>query len=472
MLVSVAFIAAAMMVVPRLAMADDADLIPTGVLDEPPKPPPTADAKPAKPKPPKKFHWKLFLENAFTVSAFDHDVVVPFPSSFAVGWQNRTSFDAYLQWKPLKSLSFTFSDRLNLYFQDQQSFFSKNTVRNDLREGYVTWQPHTSIYLEVGRINVRNGAALGFNPTDFFKTRTLVGQASLDPSVIRQNRFGTLMVRGQAIWSSGSVSIAFAPKVMSPSPVIESDPIGVDPHFAATNSAYRVLGTLSFDALNLSPQLLGYFEPGRSKAGIHLSRPIGDAVVVYAEWAAGPEKNLITRAIEFGRQMGTLPDNAPLLPPTSASTSFRNDVAGGFSWTIATKVTLNVEYHFHQSGFGLGYWKNWFALGSTPGAPAALTGELWYLRAYANDQQEPLTQHEVFVRASWPRAFVPNLELTAFAFVDLLDGSVLSQVSANYYLSSRWTASVYLSSNLGPTRSERGSFPQRVSSIFQLTLYL
>ena len=67
---------------------------------------------------------------------------------------------------------------------------------------------------------------------------------------------------------------------------------------------------------------------------------------------------------------------------------------------------------------------------------------------------------------------MPNLELTAFAFVDLLDGSVLSQVSANYYLSSRWTASVYLSSNLGPTRSERGSFPQRVSSIFQLTLYL
>jgi len=49
---------------------------------------------------------------------------------------------------------------------------------------------------------------------------------------------------------------------------------------------------------------------------------------------------------------------------------------------------------------------------------------------------------------------------------------VLGQVSANDYLSNRWTASVYLSSNFGPARSERGSFPQRVSSIFQLTLYL
>jgi hypothetical protein len=67
---------------------------------------------------------------------------------------------------------------------------------------------------------------------------------------------------------------------------------------------------------------------------------------------------------------------------------------------------------------------------------------------------------------------VNDLDLTAFAFVDLLDGSVLSQVSANYYLSHRWTASVYVSSNLGAARSERGSFPQRLSSIIQLTLYL
>lgn len=472
MRVGVAFIAAAMMVVPRLAMADDADLIPRGVLDAPPRPPLGADAQPARPKPPSKLQWKSFLEDAFTASAFDHGVVVPYPSSLAVGWQNRSSFDGYLQWKPLESLSFTASDRLNLYFQDQQSSISRDAVRNDLREGYVTWEPRTNVYLEAGRINVRNGAALGFNPTDFFKTRTLVGQASLDPSVIRQNRLGTLMARGQAIWSGGSVGIAFAPKVMSPSPVLESNPLGVDPHFAATNGAHRVLGTLSFDVLDLSPQLFGYFEQGRSKVGVNLTRPIGDAVVAYAEWAGGPEKNLVTRAIEFGQQTGTLPGNAPLLPPTSPSTSFRNDVSGGLSWTIATEVTLNAEYHFHQSGFGLEDWRNWLALGSAPGAPAALTSELWYLRAYANDRQEPLTQHEAFVRASWPRAFVPDLELTAFAFVDLLDGSVLSQVSANYYLSSRWTASVYLSSNLGPTRSERGSFPQRVNSIFQLTLYL
>ena len=159
---------------------------------------------------------------------------MPYPPALAVSWQDRTSVDATLAVETNQVPFLHVSDRANLYVQDRQAFISRDTIRNDFREGYVTWEPHTSMYLEAGRINVRNGAALGFNPTDFFKTRALVGQASLDPSVIRQNRLGTLMVRGQAIWSGGSASVAFAPKVMSPSPVVESDPLGVDPHVAAT----------------------------------------------------------------------------------------------------------------------------------------------------------------------------------------------------------------------------------------------
>ncbi len=101
-----------------------------------------------------------------------------------------------------------------------------------------------------------------------------------------------------------------------------------------------------------------------------------------------------------------------------------------------------------------------------------MANELWFIRGYANDQQEPVTQHQAFVRASWPRAFTTELELSAFAFVSLLDGSVLSQVSANYYLSDAWTVSAYGSANLGQGRSERGSFPQRGNVIFQVTRYL
>src|ERR1043166_923921 len=207
MRIGIVLVATGVLVAPRLAMGQTADPIPAGVLDQSQKTsPPTSSST---------FHAKIFLEDALTTSSFEDEVAVPYPPALAVRWQGRTSVDAILQWKPIKSLSFTVSDRANLYVQDKQAFMSPDTIRNDFREGYVTWEPHTSVYVEAGRINVRNGAALVCNPTDFFKTRALVGQASLDPSLIRQNRLGTLMVRGQAIWSGGSASVGFAPKVMS-----------------------------------------------------------------------------------------------------------------------------------------------------------------------------------------------------------------------------------------------------------------
>ncbi len=356
------------------AAGDDVDLIPQGVLD------PQARTAPAPtphgtPRAPPTVRGKVFVEDAFSAWSAPGTVPVPDPS-LAIDWQNRTSIDAAVQWRPRSWLTFTLSDRLNVFAQDRERILSANTLRNDLREASLTWEPRSGWYLEAGRINVRNGAALGFNPTDFFKTRTLVGQASLDPSIIRQNRLGTLMVRGQAIWNGGSASIAYAPKIARPSPVVEDDPIGVDPRFDATNAAHRVLCTLNLELLDLSPQLLAYFELHRSKVGANVSRAMGDAVVAYAEWAGGPEETLIARANAFGRATGTLPVTAPLLPPTATNIVFRNDAAAGFSWSVAATITFNVEYHFHDAAFSRTDWRNWFDIGSASGAPGkACRGE-------------------------------------------------------------------------------------------------
>jgi hypothetical protein len=459
---------------PRTAMGsgvDDVDLIPSNVLGEAAAQKPAA-ADPKEPEVRRTFQGRFFVEDALTLSSAPGAVPVPYPSGLVVDWQNRSSLDASFRWKPWTALAITVSDRVNVFEQNGVAFDSTQTLRNDVREGFVTWEPVSNTFFEGGRINVRNGSALGFNPTDFFKTRTLVGQASLDPSVLRQNRLGTLLGRGQTIWSGGSASIAFAPKVATPSPIDETNPPLLDPRFDATNAATRVLCAVNLDMADLSPQLLGYFELHRSKLGLNLTRPVGDAVVAYAEWAGGLEANLITRAVAYGQATGTLPAGAAALPPTDTSSVVRNDLAAGFSWTIATRVTLNLEYHFHQSGFTHGNWQQWFALGSKPGAPPAIAGELWYVRGYANDQQEPVPMHQGFVRASWPQAFVKELELSSFALVDLLDASVITQLSASYYLSDAWTMSAFGSANLGEAHTERGSFPQRVSGIVQLTRYL
>ena len=83
--------------------------------------------------------------------------------------ENRTSLDVTRQWTVAEPLTLTISNRFNAALENDIDLPSRQIVRNDFREGYAGWEPFGQTYLEAGRINVRNGIALGFNPTDFFK---------------------------------------------------------------------------------------------------------------------------------------------------------------------------------------------------------------------------------------------------------------------------------------------------------------
>jgi hypothetical protein len=415
-------------------------------------------------------HARFYLENALTIAA-RREPVVPFPPPPPYRWQNRTSADLVAEWLALPSLKLTLSDRVDLVAQEEQALWSRGTARNELREVYATWQPRARTYVEAGRINVRNGVALGFNPTDFFRPRTLVGQASLDPSVLSRNRLGTLMLRAQVIGELGALSLLYAPKLFDPPAtggVTAGDTLGIDPRGGATNAAHRALASASGNAGDLSVQAMVYLEQRRSKLGLALTRPLGASVVAYAEWAVGYEADLITRAIEYGRQTGTLPPGAPPPIPTDPSLAWRHDVAAGASWTIATRLTLNLEYHFHQGALTGDDWSRWFAAGR---ANPCLAPELWYIRAYAADQLEPASQHNAFVRVAWPNAALDNLEVDGFAFINLRDGSTLTQMTASYAMSDRWTFTLSLSANVGAVQSERGSLPQVSSAIAEIACY-
>jgi hypothetical protein len=459
-----------------VALADnennDIDLIPGAAQQDqgPPRPSgdPGADGNaPAPPAAPTAAPaGRLYIEDAATAWSLRH-LVVPQPGAVP-DWQNRTSLDARYEWHPTDGLSATFSDRFNLVEESDIDTPSHHSFRNDFREAYVSWEPVAQTYIEAGRINVKNGVALGFNPTDFFKTRTLVDQASLDPSVLREDRLGTAMMRAQHIWDGGAVSLSFAPKLVSPAPIALGPSPSVDPGFNRTNAEDRLLLTGNIElGHDISPEFLVYHEGSHTRFGADISRPLNDAIVAYAEWAGGEQLDATAAALEFGKATGALP---PCLP-TANDVAFRNDVALGASWTSAANITVNVEYHYHQAGFSADQWRNWFALGQSNATNQLVTGALWYVRGYAADQQAPITQHEMFLRADWTDAFITNLELTAFSFVDLYDGSTLSQLSASYYLSDRWTVGAFASTNLGSPRSERGSLPQAESVILQLVRY-
>ena len=413
----------------------------------------------------------LYLENALTAVSLRNDLPVPAQPSY--DWQERLLLDTRNTWNVGPTTRLILSDRFNLRAESDLSFPDRESIVNDLREAYMEWRLADQTYLTFGRINLKSGIALGYNPTDYFKTRTVSEPLSADPTVLREDRLGTVMLRLQHIGRSGSFAAAFAPRLRRESPIYSNTGLpSFDPMLARTNSDNRLLLESTIDlSAELSPEVLIYHDSRGTRVGLNLSMTLGHSVVAYVEESAARRRDLIAQALDFGRATGALPADAPDEPPPSPRSSLENDLAVGASYTTPGRVTWNLEYHLNQAGFTSGDWTRWFAIGSAPAAPPALSNELWYIRSYALDQQEQSTEQAAFVRADWTDAFGLNLELSGFVNVDLRDGSGQAQGEADYYLSDAWTLGLLAAGNFGSPRSDFGSLPAARSLLLSARRY-
>jgi hypothetical protein len=413
-----------------------------------------------------KLHRTSYLEAATEPAMLRSALDVPLPPPSPSAIEQRLFADTRLEWNPVHSFGVTLSSRAGLRAGDGIPFPTHANVRFDLREVFASWRPLEGLFFDLGRMNLKSGIALGFNPTDFFRTRTVVEPLSVDPSVLREDRLGSMALRGQWVWNGGSVAAAYAPKLASMTPVYQNDTLpSFDPMFDRTNAHHRFLLKGNVDlAADFSPEALLYGEDGQVRLGLNITRSIGKQVVAYAEWAGGEQSSLGQEALSYGALTGSVP---PAAAPAKR-TSFQQDLAAGFSYATETKLTFWIEYHLHQAGFSRQDWRSWFDAGSARPAAAPL---LWYIRGYAQEQQDPMSKHRLFLRADWNDAFLFNLELTAFAEVNLYDGSTLSQLTATYAVTSLWTVAALASASLGTSRSEYGSLPSLLTGLFTIKRY-
>lgn len=412
----------------------------------------------------------IYLENAATGVWLRDDL--PVAASPSYDWQERLLLDVREEWEAGRTTRLIFSDRLNLRAESDLSFPGRSVV-NDLREAYVEWRPADQTYLAFGRINLKSGIALGYNPTDYFKTRTVSEPLSADPTVLREDRLGTVMLRLQHVGHGGSFTLAFAPRLRRQSPIYSNTELpSVNPMLGRTNPDNRFLLETSIDlSRNLSPEVLVYHDGRDTRVGLNLSMTLGESVVAYIEESAARRRDLIAQALDFGRVTGAFPASAPDVPPPSPGSSLKNELAVGASYTPG-RVTWNFEYHLNQAGFTSADWNRWFAIGGSPAAPPAVARELWYIRGYAVDEQEQSTEQAAFVRVDWPDALGLTLELSGFASIDLRDGSGQAQAQAEYYLSDSWTIGLLAAGDFGPRRSDFGSLPAAGSILLSVRRYL
>jgi hypothetical protein len=270
------------------------------------------------------------------------------------------------------------SNRLDLADRSGQSMRDVNT----LREAYLGWAWTDTRAFEAGRINVRHGAGIGFNPTDFFRDYALRSVVSPDPAVLRENRQGTVGLQFQQLWSSGSLTALYSPD-LGRRPT--DDAYSLD--LGATNASERWLMVLGQRlGGGVSSQFLVHGgEDVSTQVGANFSVALGESTVAYVEIASGRGPSL--RAEALG---------------TQDAHRTRHRSAFGLTYTTAFNLSLTFEGQTSDAGLS---GNTWDALAPLDRAAVLLT---------ADALQDLPARRAVFVYLQWKDLGWPGLDLSGY----------------------------------------------------------
>jgi len=371
--------------------------------------------------------WQLSLEGALgeTAQRYGKGTVQ----------HQRLSLDMQLDTQVSEGWRAVLSDQLDQRWQRQPEDSSST---NTLKEAYLSWQPSPERALDVGRVNARYGVASGYNPTDYFRSGANRSIVAIDPASLKKNRQGSVMLRGQTLWSGGSLTAIASPHLADqPSDASFSLDLG------ATNRQDRWLLALSQRlSENLTPQWLLYGENTQSpQLGFNLTGLLGQATVAYVEWSGGRSASQLAQALQG-----------------ADDTAFRSRLATGLTTTTQNKLSLTLEYDFNGAAPSADAWT---ALARQ--APRAYA----QYRAWAQGQLDLPTQQSVFLYASWQDALVNQLDLNAMLRHNLDDHSQLVWLEARYHWSNTDLA-LQWQHNRGTAGSEFGALQQE--QVVQLLL--
>lgn len=278
-----------------------------------------------------------------------------------------------------------------------------------LEDAYISWTAIPGTILDIGRINIRNGVGLGYNPTDYFRKGAVRSIVSIDPVSLKENRQGSVALQSQTLWANGSATVTYSPKLAS-----AADENGSNPGWGTTNDGDRWLITASEKLTDrFNAQLLVYKAGGVPlQVGVDATGLIGRSTVVYVECSVGRSSSLLEQTLA---QRGLIP---------GVDDSFRDRTSAGFTYSTAAKINITAELEYNGAGLQTSRWE---ALWAGPAAIYAL---------YRNQlliDEEPPTRRAAFLYAVWQDALVNHLQFSAMERLDLDDHSHLSWLEARYH---------------------------------------
>jgi hypothetical protein len=337
----------------------------------------------------------------------------------------RVSLDLQVDTTLGKGWRALFSDQLDMRRQLQPG---ERASINTVKEAYLSWQPDAGLAADIGRVNARYGVALGYNPTDYFRTGANRSIVAIDPTSLKTRRQGSVMLRGQRVWDNGSLTALFSPKLDS-----DPDDGAFNLDFGATNFDNRWLVAYSQRVgANFTPQVLLFKEGAQSpQVGVNLTSVLGQAGVVYFEWSGGRS------ASQFGRALRRPEDPA-----------FRSRMAAGGTYNAANKLSLTLEYHYDGGALARDSWES------------LVPADRLAYRLWLQNRSEMVSKQSWFAYASWQDGMMSNLDFNAMLRQNADDNSRLGWIEARYHWK-RTDLAVQWQQQQGTPASEFGAYPQR-----------
>lgn len=375
--------------------------------------------------------WRLYAEGALSRSALRGAA----PKADAA----RISLDLRYDAKIAPGWRAVVSDRLDVARStDAQFDFDVNT----LREAYLSWHVNPDEIVDIGRVNLRFGAALGYNPTDYFKAGALRSITSPDPASLRENRQGTVVLQGQKLWSGGSVTAVLSPRLGS---TPSTSTFALD--LGATNSRHRWLlsGSHKFTESFVPQLMLHGGEGAPTQVGLNVSGLVNSATVAYAEFSAGKGRSLIAQALESAEPERT-----------------QHRAAFGLTYTTAFNLSLTAEVEHNSAAPDRAQWSAF--------SNAASTNALRLLRTAQTEQDLPM-RRALFFYASWRDMGARNLDLSAFVRREAETRSREQWIEARYHWKKADVALQWQHYSGGPA-SLYGAVPQPRRVEVSLRLFL
>lgn len=252
------------------------------------------------------------------------------------------------------------------------------------------------LVIDIGRINVRDGVALGYNPSDVFRTGALLIRRTEDPARLRESRLGVTGIRLSLDSKGGGFAAMFVPAITS-----SQNPSWYDPRWGATNGEHE-----QYYLKWTPPSLNGIYtnllihkvSKNAATLGFNATNNFGQSSVGYIEVARTHQ----TDVIDIANNNTTL-------------RQARTKLATGFTYATESRKTFTIEYNYNGNGLRKEIWDNqWQKLSSD---------DLGRGFADAGRHQESIGRHSFLMSLQWERFASRDDDLSCLLKANLIDRS-------------------------------------------------